>query len=188
VARIDSQEAEHEALLMTAKVMAAAVRTAPKTRGLDSVRTLIVDGDELPALAAAMEAKVDEKAHKLPFFGRDARNVAGAGAVLLIGVTGEPKKAHDPINCGACGYGSCAAFLQAEHNEGEDFAGPLCVFQSIDLGVALGAAAKIASEFNVDNRIMYTLGAAARKLRMLDGDVVIGIPLSVSSKNPYFDR
>jgi uncharacterized ferredoxin-like protein len=35
---------------------------------------------------------------------------------------------------------------------------------------------------------MYTLGAAARKLGLLDCDVVVGIPLAVGGKNPFFDR
>jgi len=36
---------------------------------------------------------------------------------------------------------------------------------------------------------MYSIGAAARKVGYLtDCDVVIGLPLSVSGKSPYFDR
>ncbi|MHB1417710.1 MAG: DUF2148 domain-containing protein, partial [Chloroflexota bacterium] len=152
MARIDSKEAEQEALALAAKLMASVARTAPKTRGLDSVKTVILTGEDLEALAVAMEAKVDQKAHRLPFFARDAKNVRAADAVLLIGVTGEPKKAQDPLNCGACGYGSCAEFIAADKNEGEDYRGPLCMFQSLDLGIALGAAAKLAADLNVDNR------------------------------------
>jgi uncharacterized ferredoxin-like protein len=62
------------------------------------------------------------------------------------------------------------------------------MFQAIDLGIALASAVKLASELNVDNRMMYTIGAAAKKLGLLDSDVIIGIPLSVSGKNIYFDR
>ncbi len=188
MARTDACVAEKEAVKLVASLMAAAARTAPKTRGVDAIKTLIVDGDDLEALAAAMEAKVGEKAHKLPFFARDANSVRKSAAVLLIGVTGEPKKPQDPLNCGACGYPGCPEFLQAEKREGEDFRGPLCVFQAMDLGIALGSAAKVAAELNVDNRIMYTLGAAARKIGLLDCDVVVGFPLSVSGKSPYFDR
>jgi len=32
---------------------------------------------------------------------------------------------------------------------------------------------------------MYTLGAAAKELELLDADVIIGIPLSVTGKNIY---
>jgi len=62
------------------------------------------------------------------------------------------------------------------------------MFQAMDLGIALGSAVKLASDLSVDNRIMYTIGAAAKKSGLLDSDVIIGIPLSVSGKNIYFDR
>jgi uncharacterized ferredoxin-like protein len=168
--------------------MAAAARTAPKTRGLDSVKTLVIDGDDLETLAQAMEAKMSQKTHPMRGYPRDANNVRRSAAVLLIGVTGEPKRPEDPLNCGACGFSGCAEFIATDKVEGEDYRGPLCVFQSIDLGIAIGAAAKVASDLNVDNRVMYTVGAAARRVGMVDADVVIGFPLTAASKNPYFDR
>jgi uncharacterized ferredoxin-like protein len=93
-----------------------------------------------------------------------------------------------PFNCGACGYPSCAALIGAEKREGEDFVGPLCAFQVMDLGIALGVAAKMAAELNMDNRLMYSAGVAARALGLLDADLIIALPLSVSAKNIFFDR
>ena len=58
----------------------------------------------------------------------------------------------------------------------------------IDLGIAIGAAAAKAKDLCIDNRVMYTLGAAARISGLLDVDVVFGIPLSVTGKNIFFDR
>ena len=58
----------------------------------------------------------------------------------------------------------------------------------LDLGIALGSAVKTASMLNVDNRIMYTVGAAAKRLNLMDADIIIGVPLSVSGKNIFFDR
>jgi uncharacterized ferredoxin-like protein len=188
MARTSAVEAQGEGVRLAAALMATAARTAPKTRGLDSVETLILDGDDLEILAQAMEAKVVEKGGKLPSFSRDAKNVRASAAVLLIGVTGEPKNPKVPLDCGACGYAGCAEFIDATKSEGEDFRGPLCMFQAVDLGIALGSAAKAAGLFNIDNRIMYTVGAAARKLKLLRSDVIIGFPLSATSKSPYFDR
>ena len=188
MARIDSSLAQQEAVRTAAYLMAAAARTAPKARGLDSVQTLIVDGEDLELLARAMEAKVEAKAHRLPTFARDAQGVRRAGAVLLIGVTGEPKNAKNPLNCGACGFGSCEAFIEGGQREGEDFRGPLCMFQALDLGIALGSAAKVAGELAIDTRIMFTIGAAARTLGFLKCDAIMGFPLSVTGKSPYFDR
>jgi uncharacterized ferredoxin-like protein len=76
---------------------------------------------------------------------------------------------------------------QAE-SEGIDFPGPVCAFQSIDLGIALASACALAARFHVDNRMMYTIGGPARKLNWMASQVIIGIPLSSSGKNIYFDR
>ena len=187
MAKISAKDAQQQAVRAAASLMAAAARTAPKTRGLDSTETLILDGEDLEILAKAMEAKVTEQG-KGPTFIRDAKNVRAASAVLLIGVTGEPKNPKVPLDCGACGYPGCAEFIEAAKSEGEDFRGPLCIYQVMDLGIALGSAAKTAGILNIDNRIMYTIGAAARKLKLLDSDIIIGFPLSVSGKSPYFDR
>ena len=45
---------------------------------------------------------------------------------------------------------------------------------------------KLANELNVDNRLMYTVGVAAKRLGFVDADVVIGIPLSTGGKKPLF--
>jgi uncharacterized ferredoxin-like protein len=188
MAILTSGQIEKEAVEMAASMMAVSARTAPKARGVDSVKTVVLTDRDLEKLAREMEKKVKEKSPELPFFKRDADNVRGSAAVLLIGVSRNPKKVELPLNCGACGYKNCKDLLAAGKREGEDFTGPVCIFQAIDLGIALGSAVKLAGELNIDNRIMYTVGAAAKKLNLLDSDLVIGVPLSVMGKNPYFDR
>jgi uncharacterized ferredoxin-like protein len=188
MAILRSEKAERDGVEIGASLMAVSARTAPKTRGSDSVKTLILTGNDLEPLAAAMEKKVGEKSTELPIFRRDAGNVRNSAAVLLIGVSRDPKRMELPFNCGACGYKTCKDLLSSGKREGEDFTGPACIFQAIDLGIALGSAAKLAGELNIDNRMMYTVGAAAMKLNLLDSDLIIGIPLSVKGKNLYFDR
>lgn len=184
----ESKDIEREAIERGAAMMALCVRTAPKGRGLDSIRTAILTGADLDLLAEAMERKVNEKSTDLPGFKRDAENVRNSAVVLLIGVSRDPKRVELPLNCGACGYENCAALVSAGARRGEDFTGPVCLFQAMDLGIALGSAVKLAAELGIDNRIMYTAGAAAKKLNLLDSDVIIAIPLSASGKNPFFDR
>jgi len=188
MAILSGEKIEKDAVEMAASMMAASARTAPKARGVDSIKTLVLTGEHLEELASAMEKKVKEKSPELAFFKRDADNVRASAAILLIGVTGNPKKPELPLNCGACGYGTCKDLMAASKKQGQDFTGPGCVFQAIDLGIALGAAVKLAGELNIDNRIMYSIGAAAKKLGLLDSDVIMGIPLSATGKNPYFDR
>ena len=187
--RFKSEDVEREAMRMVAAMMASSARTAPKARGVDAIETVIVDGNDLELLASAMEGKAKERPPYLSSaFTRDAQNVRDSGCVLLIGVTGEPKKIEQPLDCGACGYGTCKKLLNERKRQGNDFIGPICMFQAMDLGIALGSAVKLASQLNVDNRMMYTIGAVAKKVELLDCDVVIGIPLSVAGKNVYFDR
>jgi uncharacterized ferredoxin-like protein len=183
-----SSELESEGIRAGAAMMALAMRTAPKTRGIDALSTAVVLGPDLELLASAMEKKAEGKSTDLPGFRRDANNVRNAAAVLLVGVKRDPKRIELPLNCGACGYGSCAQLVASGAREGEDFTGPTCIFQAVDLGIALGSAAKLAAEMGIDNRIMYTAGAAARDLGLLDSDMIIGIPLSATGKNPFFDR
>ena len=56
------------------------------------------------------------------------------------------------------------------------------------MGIALGSAVKTASMLNVDNRIMYRIGTVARAMKMVVWDFVMGIPLSATGKNIFFDR
>ncbi len=188
MAILTSEKIEKDAVEMGASMMALSARTAPKTRGIDSVKTMVLTDKDLEPLAAAMEKKAKEKSVELPTFKSDADAIRTSAAVLLIGVSRDPKRIEIPLNCGACGYKNCQSLLAAGRREGEDFTGPVCIFQAVDLGIALGSAAKLAGELNIDNRIMYTIGAAAKKLNLLDSDVIIGIPLSATGKNPYFDR
>jgi len=188
MARIKYEQAEKNAAEMTAALMAASARTAPKARGVDDMESLIMDGEDLEELATAMERKAEEKPSYLSSaFRRDANNVRSSNCVLLIGVTGNPKKIEQPLDCGACGYEGCRRLAKVRKRT-KDFSGPVCIFQAMDLGIALGSAVKLASELSVDNRMMYTIGATAKELRLLDSDLIIGIPLSITGKSPYFDR
>ena len=180
-------EAEKRVVIEVANLIALSARTAPKGRGVDNILSAVVTGKEKNQLADAMEHKT--KINPISSFKRDAEAVRKSSVVILIGVKGTmPKKPENPLNCGACGNASCADFIKTEKRRGEDFTGPICIFEAVDLGIALGSAVKMASEMNIDNRLMYTLGAAAKDLDLLDADVIIGIPLSVTGKNIYFDR
>lgn len=135
-------------------------------------------------LAQEMERIAEERG--ISGFKRDGKNVRDSGVIVLIGVRGA--KSY-PLNCGGCGYSGCAEFENADKKMGQDFIGPNCIFKILDLGIAIGSAVKTASILNVDNRIMYRIGVAAKRLNMLpEATVIMGIPLSTTGKNIYFDR
>jgi len=190
MAQFKSDQIEKNAVTMAAALMAVAARTAPKARSVDSTSSLFLDGNDLEKFALAMERKAETKPDYLnAILKRDAGNVRNSAGVLLLGVTGEPKRVEQPLDCGACGYASCERLSQARKEaRSRDFVGPVCMFQAMDLGIALGSAVKLAAELCIDNRMMYTIGATAKELKLLDADVIIGIPLAVTGKSPYFDR
>jgi len=114
-------------------------------------------------------------------FDRDGDNILRSEGVVLIGIKDAPALGND---CNACGEPSC---LLTNTEEGV-FKGPQCAIRMLDLGIAISSAVKVASMLNVDNRIMYRTGVVARELGLIDADVVMGIPLSATGKNIFFDR
>jgi len=181
---IDYVSAENEGLLNVAKLMMVSARTAPKSGGKDDVETLLVYGEEKDKIAEEMEKIGKERDAK--GFPRDGKNLRDSAAVILVGVEGAKSFG---LNCGGCGYKTCAEFEKATRIKGPDFTGPNCIFKSLDMGIALGSAAKIAMDNNTDNRIMYRIGTAAMRLGMVKkSSIVMGIPISAKGKSIYFDR
>jgi len=181
---LDGREQERKGLMETANLMLVSARTAPKSGGVDDILAAIVYGAELGALAADMEKLAVER--KIDRWSKQAQEIKGAEVIVLIGVRGTKRYV---TNCGACGYKSCDDFEKAEKKLGQDFEGPTCIFKALDLGIALCSAVKTASLLNVDNRIFYRIGVAAKRLNYLpEASLIMGIPLSSEGKNPYFSR
>ncbi len=181
---LDGKEQERQGVMQTANLMVVSARTAPKSGGIDDILTAVIHGPEIQALVHDMEKIATER--KMESWNRQAENVENAEVIVLLGVRGTKKYG---TGCGACGYASCDDFKKATKKKGQDFDGPTCVFKALDLGIALGSAVKTASTLNVDNRIFYRIGAAAKRLNyMPEASTIMGIPLSATGKNPYFDR
>jgi uncharacterized ferredoxin-like protein len=176
-----------EGVRLAVSLMAVSARTAPKGKGKDSLVTRTVHKPDLPLLAREMIRFGQE--HAQPFFTRDGNNLAASEACLIIGIRGQEALG---LNCGGCGYRTCADMEVACRDavvEGKPFLGPNCVIKMADLGIAIGSAVKTASLLNLDNRVMYTAGVAARSLGWVEGSsVAYGIPVSVTGKNIFFDR
>lgn len=171
-----------DALETVARLMEISAITAPKSRGQNYVKTLVVTGDDVKKLARAM-LDFGERTKKKDF-DRDARGVDASEVVMLVGLK---DAAPLGLDCGACGFPTCKALGDRKKNNGE-FLGPICALRQLDFGIALGSAVKTAQILNVDNRIMYRVGVAARESGLVDWDFVMGIPLSVTGKNVFFDR
>ena len=173
----DEKKLSVGSLRETASRMVVAARTAPKARGIDTLEIKIAEGDTVKKLAAKMNQISSE--HDIPFFARDAGNILNSPVVFLIGTK---IQSIGLKKCGMCGFSSCE-----EKNKHPAIP---CVFNTGDLGIALGSAVSVCIDNRADNRIMYTIGQAAMELGFFETEVQIayGIPLSATSKNPFFDR
>ena len=171
-----SSELEQQAALQVASLMAAAARTAPKTRGIDNIRVAAIE--DVPT-KDRLVAKMRElaKLENRPSFDRDAGNVDSAAAVLLIGVESNPAG----LNCDYCGHGNCTEIAKT---------GGICTFNSVDLGIAVSSAVSVAADNRVDTRIMFSIGRTAIAMNFFGSNVkfALGIPLSITGKSPFFDR
>jgi uncharacterized ferredoxin-like protein len=171
-----------EGLKIIAELMAVSARTAPKTAGKDFVGIKMLEGEDIQKLAEGM-ITFGQKTGK-PNFDRDGKNVRESTVVVLIGLK-DDKVAG--LNCGTCGFATCKELEEASKVD-KEFRGPHCAYRLIDMGIALGSAARTAGFLNADNRIMYRIGTVARKMGFCDWEFVLGIPLSATGKSIYFDR
>jgi uncharacterized ferredoxin-like protein len=156
--------------------MLTAARTAPKARGVDNLIIAMASGETIIQISDKMkEISVRDN---MAFFMRDAENILQASTIALIAT----KIKANGLNCGLCGYPNCA--------EKNNIPKAPCVFNTNDLGIAIGSAVGIAADNRVDNRVMYSIGLAVKELNLLgeEAAIIFGIPLSASGKSPFFDR
>jgi len=171
-----------EIMKTVAELMALSAITAPKAKGQDYINVKVITEPSVMTYLADEMSKCSEENGK-KFFKRDAANIRNSQALVLLSLKDAK---HAGLNCGACGHPNCT-MLEAVA-QGPEFNGPLCPWRLIDLGIALGSAVKTAGTLNADNRIMYSAGAVAKKIGLIEGDITVAIPLNASSKNIYFDR
>ena len=171
-------EMEKKAVLETASRMCAAARTAPKTRHIDGIHTLVVTGEEKDALADKME-EIGKKYFGdswQHWYGRDAGNVRQADAVVLIGIE---KSYRGLAHCDFCDFGDCGGCREAGGN---------CAYIYVDLGIALSSAALAAHRELTDSRIYASIGKAAGEMPYGCEYKWLGIAISISGQDPFFDR
>jgi uncharacterized ferredoxin-like protein len=172
---------------MVVKLMAASARTAPKAGGKDFLEIVVITKDEdLKKIAETMKEYAPKSTNEA-YWLRDASNIENSQSLLLVGLSKPVTAGYD---CGACGYPTCGEFSKNRQLKEKEmgYSGPHCVMRMIDIGVALSSAAKTASLLNVDNRVQQRVGAAAKVLGLIKGEVVLGIPVSITGKSIYYDR
>ena len=171
---VNERNIRHQLVLEAAHRMMVAARTAPKGKGIDIVEVGMAIDENIERLSAEMIRISGETGMK--FFLRDAENIKSAEAILLVGT----RQQVQGLNCAPCGFATCAEKPEAVP----------CAINAIDLGIAIGSACATAADLRVDTRVMFSAGLAAQHLHYLgeESKCVMAIPVSASSKNPFFDR
>lgn len=164
----------HQLVLDAARRMMLAARTAPKGKGIDIIEIGVATDDDILRLSDEMLRIAADTG--LKFFLRDAENIKSAEAIVLLGT----RQQVQGLNCAHCGFATCAEKPETVP----------CAINSVDLGIAIGSACATAADLRVDTRVMFSAGLAAQHLHFLGEECgcVMAIPVSASSKNPFFDR
>ncbi len=160
-----------------AEKMLAAARTAPKARGNNNLIFAIAKKEDIEKISGKMKER--GKRIDAAFFLRDAENILMAPYMLMLAA--KINTTNLPY-CGLCGFANC--------EEKRKHPAHPCAFNVNDLGIAIGSAVSIAAAHHIDNRVMYTAGMAVKEMKLLgeEAEVVLCIPLTATSKNPFFDR
>ena len=170
---VNERAIRRELVIQAAQQMMTAARTAPKGKGIDIIEIALITDEDIPRLSTKMQQIAADTG--LKFFLRDADNILQADAIVIIGT----RQQSQGLNCVHCGYDTCAS---------KPVDTP-CALNTVDLGIAVGSACAKASDLRVDTRVMFSAGLAAQQLKMLDNcGCVMAIPISSTSKNPFFDR
>lgn len=177
MALLHEKKIKSAALKQIAEKMLIAARTAPKGRGQDHLSLAIAEEEEIRRISEKMK-EIGERTGA-QYFIRDALNILEAPVIVLLG---SEIATLGLVNCGNCGFADCSE--KEKHPEIP------CAFNTGDLGIAIGSAVSIAMDHRADNRIMFTIGQAVLELGLFEPEVriIYGIPLSATSKNPFFDR
>lgn len=170
---LNERQNRTDRVLDAGKMMMTAARTAPKAKGLDNLECCLVVGDDIHRLSDMMLMLHEETGR--PVYKRDAENILKAECILVIAAKNVPMG----LNCGHCGFPTC----------GEKPANVPCAYCPTDVGIAIGSACSMAADLRVDTRVMFSAGMAAERMNLLPGCCqYFAIPVSASSKSPFFDR
>src|SRR3569833_1718276 len=189
---MDQETILKDAVRDVAKLCALAAITAPKSGGQLFVKgakpfieTVIVEEKATLKQLADLLRGQGEK-HREAIWFRDADTAEKLDLVLFIGLA----EWYPPqYECGACGYATCAEFLSARPahktpgSSEWQFDKLINQMRAIDLGIAVGSAAKAASIHNVDTRCQTRIAAAARHLKLIRADLAVALSMSATHKS-----
>lgn len=175
-------------IVETAELMCAASITAPKTKGINLLSVFYILPDEFNPLYDSLEQlsnKYDHIRTQKPYK-RDLETLRNTECLVVVS---SKRKLMDIAGCDACGF-----YGEPNGCKAAAAAGATCAYNSKDLGIATCSAVLVAHQRFIDNRIIDTVGRAIINFKLYPEYTggkafdAVCIGLSISGKNPFFDR
>ena len=213
----NERTSRHEQVVAAAHQMMTAARTAPKARGVDIIEIALIEGEELKALADKM-VEIGNERNRPSFIRDAGNVLQAECVVVIgtklqslglnCGHCGFATCAERESHHSQLSYSPSVLGGVPEGGGGSQFLEVPCSLNSIDVGIAIGSACATAADLRLDTRVMYSIGVAVEQLGWMgstlysppvlggvpergggsDVKLVMGIAVSASSKNPFFDR
>lgn len=192
MALYEGRSTAYEALVDIAKHCIHAVYKAPQVTGRLELKTAIITNEELhpvmEVLSTLAEAEFVMEMDYLTY--KDAAAMGQQPVVVAIGA--DVTYSELGWDCGACGFQTCSEFNRySKENKGIGLlgTGPSCNWKMLDLGIACDWACAAAWQYNIENRVEFTVGAVINLLEYLDGcSCVLALPLGPLTDLWYYNR
>lgn len=140
-------------------------KTAPKAKGVDNLVYGILEKEDIKLVYEKMIeiGKRDD----ITFFIRDANNIQFTKFIIFIAVLDKNSPSYIKV--------------KGLEDTKTDY---------INLGIAIGGCLDVINTFGCDTRVMWSIGQALKELDILKKEVseILTLPLSLTEKNPFFDR
>jgi uncharacterized ferredoxin-like protein len=201
MAYYDGKDLANEKLLTVAGLCATAALKAPQMTGTTELKLEVLTGEELDPIIEMLGILGEDNT---VCFGdnKTLQACKDKGTVPVVLLMGGKGLGHSGLdwNCGACGFATCAehaAYVEEERQKPPDFSrpsafgvpGPVCVWKSIDTGMAMDYACATAAQHNVENRAMASVGVISQALGYLgECEIGIGLCLGPAEYEVYYNR
>jgi uncharacterized ferredoxin-like protein len=188
----DGDRLAREHLIDVAKLCIQATLKAPQITGRLKISTKIVTDDDLmPVVDVIGElAKIAHYAHWDHQTFLQTLDDKDLPLLLLIGA--DLTVSDLKLNCGACGFKTCADFNRYAKKMKDSqpiVRGPSCNWKMLDFSIACDWACAAAWQYNVENRILGSAGLAAQFLGLMPGcSTVMGLPLGPPRELVWYSR
>jgi uncharacterized ferredoxin-like protein len=192
MALYEGKASAYESLVEVAKHCVQAVYKAPQVTARLELKTAIITGSDLDPVMDVMktlgEGEFIMAMDHLTYL--EAKEMGQQPIVVAIGANLTTSELG--WDCGACGFATCGEFNKySKANKGYGMLGlgPSCNWKMLDFGISCDWACAAAWQYNIENRIEFTVGAVINLLEYLDDcSCVLALPLGPLADLWYYNR